>query len=264
MSLFRKPVFHAPETRKTNPFATRFFTPGAIPFYLGAVSMDSLVEQIIQGGRPSGTEESSRSHSGSNRNQMAQCFAIVGPHGTGKSTLLAQLEQALLKIQPSSRCGSLFLNTTTPSSHRILRSLQLLRANSICLIDGFEQIPKLGQSLCASTAKTLRRKLIVTSHALPNGFAALWNTRMSEEIERYVIGYLLGLGRFTEQVPNTAKSDGSTRHAGPTDNLDLIEVLLHSQEWRSSRAKHRENLRECLFDMYDWWGNRVDEIPGNR
>lgn len=264
MSLFRKPGFHSPTTRKTNPFATRFFTPGAIPFYFGTVSIDSLVEQIVQGDSSSRTEESSQSEVVSNQNRSGHCFAIVGPHGTGKSTLLAQLEQALLEIQPTSRCGSLFLNTTTPSRERIVRSLQLLRANSICLIDGFEQIPKWGQSLCAWTAKNLRRKLIVTSHVLPNGFAALWNTRMSEEIERYVIGHLLRADRFTEQVPFVTNCDSSTNDAANTQFRDLIEVLLHSQEWRSSRAKHRENLRESLFDMYDWWGNRVDEIPGNR
>lgn len=237
MNLLRKPDFHSPRTRKTNPFATRFFTPGAIPFYFGAVSMDSLVEQIIQRASPSGTEESSLPQTGSNQNQRGQCFAIVGPHGTGKSTLLAQLEQALLEIHPNSRCGSLFLNTKTPSRQRIVRSLNLLRANSICLIDGFEQIPTWGQSVCVWTAKNLRRKLIVTTHALPNGFATLWNTRMSEEIERYVIGHLLGSGHFTEQVRITATSDGHTDDAADTQNRDLIEVLLHSQEWRASRAK---------------------------
>ena len=46
--------------------------------------------------------------------------------------------------------------------------------------------------------------------------------------------------------------------------LELLELLVQSEEWKMSRAKHRENLRESLFEMYDWWGNQVDENLGNR
>lgn len=285
MSLFRKPIIHPPPSRNSNPFATRFFTPGAIPFYFDRVPLvssenqsalrenspehqqaifDALLSQIFagqfnsQGERWERPNSKSTARERSNRPKRCSCFAIVGPHGTGKSTLLAQLEQAILETYSHRSCQSLFLNSSSSSRQSLTRALRLLKTSSICLIDGFEQLPKWGQTLCVWTAKSLHRKLIATSHALPKGFVPLWNTQMSPEIERYVIGQLLN------NVPAVESEDDLEQRSSNFKNRELLDLLLESEEWRTSRAKHRENLRESLFDMYDWWGNRVDEILGNR
>lgn len=285
MSLFRKPNIHPPPSRTSNPFATRFFTPGAIPFYfdrvppvlsenklaLRAISpehqqaiFDALLAQILgsqfksQGELSDLRNRKSTAPDRSNRPKRCSCFAIVGPHGTGKSTLLAQLEQSLLETYSHRGCQSLFLNSSSSSRQSLTKALRLLKTSSICLIDGFEQLPKCGQTICVWTAKSLQRKLIATSHALPKGFVPLWHTQMSPEIERYVVGQLLGNVCSGESGEDPAKRSSNFK------NRELLDLLLESEEWRTSRAKHRENLRESLFDMYDWWGNRVDEILGNR
>lgn len=284
MSLFRKPDIHPPLSRNSNPFATRFFTPGTIPFYFDRVPpvqsidqpslretlleqqaiFEALLAQILSGEFRSQGELWDRRDSKliprdrSNRTKRCSCFAIVGPHGTGKSTLLAQLEHAILESYSHRSCQSLFLNSSSSSRQSLARALLLLKTSSICLIDGFEQLPKWGQRLCVWTAKSLHRKLIATSHVLPKGFVPLWNTQMSPEIERYVIGQLL------KNVPAVESEDDLEQRSSNFKNRELLELLLKSEEWRISRAKHRENLRETLFDMYDWWGNRVDEILGNR
>jgi len=44
----------------------------------------------------------------------------------------------------------------------------------------------------------------------------------------------------------------------------LKTALLESQAWKDSREKQKENLRESLFDMYDWWRDTVDEYSRAR
>src|SRR5437016_5663581 len=60
-----------PRDRTTNPFSTRFVRPGALPFRFSAgQTAASLVARL---------------------HELHWRAQIVGPHGTGKSTLLAAL-----------------------------------------------------------------------------------------------------------------------------------------------------------------------------
>ncbi len=71
---------------------------------------------------------------------------------------------------------------------------------------------------------------------------------MNPNIEHYVVSQLL-----TQIEPD---KDDST--------CLILEEMMQSPEWIRSRNKHGENLRESLFDMYDWWRDRVDENLKNR
>jgi hypothetical protein len=116
-----------------------------------------------------------------------------------------------------------------------------------CLIDGYEQIPRWAQFLIIARAKPRRVALCVTAHRLPWMFQTLWETRVDAHVESHVIECLLA---------NVAAKDG-----GPPS---LISDLLHSPHWAASRQKHQENLRESLFDMYDWWQATVDDFRRSR
>jgi hypothetical protein len=37
-----------------------------------------------------------------------------------------------------------------------------------------------------------------------------------------------------------------------------LELVIQSEAWSESRARHGQNLRESLFDMYDWYRDQVD------
>jgi hypothetical protein len=78
-------------------------------------------------------------------------------------------------------------------------------------------------------------------------FQTLWETRVDPHVESHVIECLLA---------NVAAKDG-----GPSS---VISDLLQSPHWAVSRQKHQENLRESLFDMYDWWQATVDDFPRSR
>jgi hypothetical protein len=239
----------APPAR--NPFATRFFQPGAIAFHFGSsTNTQSLVDQLIasEPSLPPKHLSHAQTSSQSQRLTTRKCFAIVGPHGTGKSTLLSEIQSEILKRHANLSSKSLFLNSALSPSRCLKQTLQLLANHSVSLVDGYEQLPKWGLPLTRRLATLLRRTFLVTSHSLPYRFCELWKTQMNPQIEHYVVSQLL-----TQIEP------------GKDDSTCLIlEEMMQSQEWIRSRNKHGENLRESLFDMYDWWRDRVDENLKNR
>lgn len=200
----------------SNPFASRYIVPGSMEFYFsGSCTIDELVERISV--LP--TEHRSERPG----------FAIVGPHGTGKSTLLSQLAKRL-------SVASVTLHTSTGRIAGLQAVFRNVHHQRFSLVDGFEQLPWWTQRLAIAYARIRGSTLCVTSHMLPAGFELLWQTGMDSRIERHVVDQLL---------------QGRQAHWGST--------LLASDAWNQSREKHGQNLRETLFDMYDWWRDTVDE-----
>jgi hypothetical protein len=205
----------------SNPFSSRFLEPGAIPFvFRDSESLASLADRI----------RSSLEAPTKHRVKLA----IVGPHGTGKSTLLRHLSEHL-------DCTATVLHATSNKWIAIDEILKAMRRKQPCLIDGYEQLPLWGKTLLIARSKVNRVPLCVTSHRLPWDFELLWETRIDPQVETHVIDTLLA-------------------DADPRVKSDLLD----SQDWEKSRQKHRENLRESLFDMYDWWRDTVDEFSPSR
>jgi hypothetical protein len=48
------------------------------------------------------------------------------------------------------------------------------------------------------------------------------------------------------------------------ENTAKFNELLQSDAWKTSRDRHGSNLRESLFDMYDWWRDTVDAQNNGR
>lgn len=199
----------------SNPFASRHLQPGAIPFlFRDEQSIEGLADQISK----------------------ARCLrqAIVGPHGTGKSTLIQQLCERL-------GCPAIVLHSTTPKQVGLMECMARVRSGDLCLIDGYEQLTYWGRGLLVAYAARRRVKLCASSHRLPLGFELIWETKVDHAVEDHVISRLL-VGAEPQ----------------------VKSALLESEAWRKSREKQGENLRESLFDMYDWWRDTVDELSPRR
>jgi hypothetical protein len=206
----------------SNPFSSRYLEPGAIPFQFPAGhSLETLARRLERGivGR-------------SFRAPMR--FAIVGPHGSGKSTLMRHLGQRL-------DCSVVVLHSSTAKWGAVAEAVKSVAEGRVCLVDGYEQLPVWGRALLVARSALYGVTLCVTSHRLPKFFELFWQTRVDTTVEAYVIDQLL--------------SGESPR---------LKASLLESEAWRMSRSKRGGNLRESLFDMYDWWRDTVDEDPGCR
>ena len=237
------------EATTSNPFCSRFLQPGHIPFcFRGTESISQLADRIRAPRAPS-APRGKRATRGK-KAQTALRLSIVGPHGSGKSTLLHQLNQELRGNRQSncqSDSGLVVLHSSSNKLAALRSILRQIHRDQWCLIDGYEQIPRWAQFLIIARAKPRRVALCVTAHRLPWMFQTLWETRVDAHVESHVIECLLA---------NVAAKDG-----GPPS---VISDLLHSPHWAASRQKHQENLRESLFDMYDWWQATVDDFRRSR
>jgi hypothetical protein len=189
----------------TNPFATRWTRPGAIPFdFGGRCSVDELVRRL------------------------ANCDwrgAIVGPHGSGKSTLVRTLIPAL---EAAGR-GAVLI-TLCDGQKRLplsLRRLDRQRGRSIVVIDGYEQLGRLPRWRLQSHCRRRGYGLLVTAHG-HCGLPALFRTGPD----------LAMIERVVEQV--------LPPHGGRIRRSDL------ERAWR----RHGENVRELLFELYDLFETR--------
>lgn len=194
----------------TNPFATRCFQPGALDYeFFGKQEWSTFAKQC--------------------RNQTG-CALIVGPHGTGKSSLLITLAKELMTLDPEIRIESLFLHNDGKSSKRFLKSYSNWDKSDIVLLDGFEQLSFIRRVQVCVSARRNSLSVIATTHRNFLGCPVLWRTSIDATTERWVMAKLL-----------------------ESRSSDVLSQALSSEDWRVSRVRHQQNLRESLFDMYDWW-----------
>jgi len=207
-----------------NPFSTRYTRPGAIPFRFPPGSdADKLVEQLrCQGWRG----------------------AIVGPHGSGKSSLLAALipairragkEVLLVELHDGQRRlpvdlekGSGVFVCQADSAAQVGSQTKTPDPFSgVVIVDGYEQLSWWNRLRLRGVARRRRFGLLVTSHA-PTSLPLLFRTATSLELAQAIVRSLL---------------------AGRPE--------LVSPEQLAQRFELRQgDLRELLFDLYDLYEQR--------
>jgi energy-coupling factor transporter ATP-binding protein EcfA2 len=185
---------------ESNPFSTRWTRPGALPYlFPRGADARTLVDRL----RASGW-----------RGQ------ITGPHGSGKSTLVAALNPALRAA------GRHVVQITLRDSQRRLSfdlaNLPGLDETSIIVVDGYEQLS--GWSRLQLCRLCTRRGwgLLVTSH-VDVGLPEVFQTKVTCDIARQIVERL-------QQPENVVITDG-----------DVAAAL----------ARHGGNMREALFTLYD-------------
>jgi hypothetical protein len=182
-----------------NPFSTRFVEPGAIPFRLpDGLSPVDLVRRL-----------------GAND----WWGEIVGPHGSGKSSLL----RALLPLLAGRAVHHVRLNT----SERALpgRVWEPLAPSAVLVIDGFEQLGWLTRRRVGRHCRRQGAGLLVTAHR-PVGLPPLYRTDVTAATAAAVIRGLVPPGG-----------------GWVLDGYDVAARL---------RA-NRGSLRDVLFELYDVW-----------
>ena len=187
-----------------NPFATRRVRPGALPFFFRAgESAAGLVERLRAAG---------------------WWGQIVGPHGTGKSTLLA----ALLPHLREAGCDPLLVvrhqgeGALPEEAREVPRRPGDTGHRRLLVIDGYEQLSWWAGWRVRHLCRAGGHGLLVSSHA-DAGLPVLYRTSVSRESARRVVAHL-------------------TAGAAPTVTEDEVTARL---------AARHGNLREALFDLYD-------------
>lgn len=146
--------------------------------------------------------------------------AVVGPHGSGKSSLLDQLAPRLEQHGLKPRIYRLTAESGQADKDALLAIVREMRAPDMLLLDGAEQL---------STRQWLPLRVAVDSLA----------------------GCVVTLHR-TGRLPTLMETE--TTPALFTELIaDLTGCTLPPGEAASIHARHRGNMRECFRELYDRW-----------
>jgi hypothetical protein len=187
-----------------NPFATRFIRPGAGEFLLPeAITLETLVVQMAAADW---------------RGQ------IIGPHGSGKSSLLAALRPALEAAGRELEWFALRLGQRSlPANARMAADWS---ATTQIVIDGYEQLGWPARWWIQRAARRQKAGLLVTAHT-DVGLPTLWNTLASEPLAQRIVAELL---------------------AG--------DELIAPEDVSRCYQSHGGNVREMLLGLYDLYESR--------
>jgi hypothetical protein len=192
---------------QSNPFATRFTRPGVIDFiFFRGESVASLVKGL---------------------RKSDWWGQITGPHGSGKSTLVAAVVPVL------EAAGRRVVRITVPQDQSHLSRPFPWQPdgneNSVTqvIIEGYERLSWWSRWRVKSACRRRRAGLLVTSHG-DAGFPTLYRTEPTLELAKAVVGRLLAPG----------------------------DVTITEADIAAAFASHPDNLREMLFSLYDLYQTR--------
>jgi hypothetical protein len=189
----------------SNPFATRFIRPGALRFiFPRGHSAESIVDALQAAGWRG---------------------EIIGPHGSGKSTLVAALMPVLESRGRRVRHFLFRRNSPKPQPDSLDGSQWDFRTQVV--VDGYEQLTWFSRRRLQSACRKRGAGLLITSHQ-PCGLTTIYRTQTTLPLARAVVAALLPLGDTT---------------------ISPADVALAYEETRG-------NLRETLFRLYDLYQER--------
>ena len=194
-------------TAAANPFATRFISPGQIPYFFSAPN--ELARLVTKG---------------SSLDWQAQ---IVGPHGSGKTTLAQELTRELQiwfdriefliirRFDDIQRCND--PKSSPPTQSKV--SQNDFDTNTMYVIDGIERLSWLQRKLLVTDCRKRGIGLLVTTHRRLSNLPILYETSFDADRFNKILSYL-----------------GSDQYA---------------DRYLQLANKHGQDCREMLFALYD-------------
>ena len=189
-----------------NPFSTRYVRPGALPFvFRSGESAQALVLRLRE------------------KNWWGE---IIGPHGSGKSTLVAALVTEMHAAGREIRLHA-FHDDIVSFAGLSPRALDL-HPTAVLIIDGYEQLSLWQKLRLRHSCRHAGCGLVVTAHQSA-GLPELYRTVVTPDIAAGVFAAL-------------------TRDR---------TALVTSSELPQCLAARNGNLRDALFDLYDLHERRM-------
>ena len=165
-----------------NPFASRFVRPGAMvyrdPKTLMTVDVDCLLAEL----------------------ESVRRAAIVGDHGTGKSTLLHTIAAQLESQYPEGRWVQLTRDNGFPIAERCrevvanvrvtLREQKSLVDGGVLVIDGAEQLPAWVRAVIAKRTQQRGQACLITTHRPVKRFKTIFQTALDHKLIEFLVTQL--------------------------------------------------------------------------
>lgn len=191
-----------------NPFSTRRVRPGALPYrYPAGQDATSLLQRLRNNGW---------------RGQ------IIGPHGSGKSSLVAAVIRAV--EQAGRRAVLMELHDGQRRLPQRLRHMPELAEGTVVVVDGYEQLSRWNRCGLRRFCRRRGLGLVVTAHASV-GLPDLARTSPSLRLAQDLVGQLLAQG----------------------------PALVSADEVNRQFVLRQGDLREVFFDLYDLYEQRRSE-----
>jgi energy-coupling factor transporter ATP-binding protein EcfA2 len=188
-----------------NPFCTRWVRPGAIPFlFPPGENAEKLADRLRQAG---------------------WWGEITGPHGSGKSALLAALTAAIERA--GQRTVLVVLHDAERRLPVDLRNDPRLRPPVLLMVDGYEQLSRWQRLALKRFCRRQGTGLLVTAHDSV-GLPPLYRTVATLDVAAQIVAQLMG-----DRRPPFTPEEVSQR-----------------------LSRRNGNLREMLFDLYDLFEQR--------
>lgn len=212
----------------SNPFASRFTRPGAIDYRDPATGRPIDPAELIS------------------RLKSMRMGAIVGDHGTGKSTLL----QTLSRFESSERfaygrwiqlgrdpslkfCGR--IRERYDNSIKTLKTQSEVESDHVLIIDGAEQISAIVRSIVRRRALVRGQMCLITTHRTLRGFPTLARTSINPSVVRTLAAELIA-------------------------NIPDPVIRGAMQNTIESRLQHPvTNVRDLWSDLYDTYESQISD-----
>ena len=191
------------EDHRCNPFSTKMVRPGSIAYRLPAGwTISRLADQL---------------------EALGWWGQVIGPHGTGKSTLLVEL---LRELRSRGRDCISFRGSQSRRWPRGEAAAWNRRTQIV--FDGFEQLCLPSQIWLMWRCQRVGAGLLVTTHRSV-GLSTLWKSGVSDALACELVNEL------------TAEYTG----------------VIEPDEVAAAMSLHGGNLREVFFDLYDRFEERI-------
>lgn len=216
-----------------NPFSTRFVRPDQMQYrFASDIDPDELFRSLLD------------------RFKSSPALAVIGPHGTGKSTLIHSLLRKIDAAGQEAGTGGVRVIRLSTSTKPVwpLEAIRMVQRRSLVVIDGFEQMPLVSRLAIVSRLHSGRSsaRLLVTAHRrqwfIPTFFCTYWDVEVIRDLTAEKLLHL-----------PIAKRKVMLQIANRLEQQHLAN--------RKIAAETPANVRDYWFSLYDAYEKLRNESP---
>jgi hypothetical protein len=209
-----------------NPFSTRFVRPDEMHYrFASEIDPETFAQSLLD------------------RFEKESALAVIGPHGTGKTTLLhflmPRLEAVRLEANFDAVCHVRLSSSGKPIG--LVAAARLVAGRTLVVIDGFEQLPLASRLAIVARLKCRRgsARLLVTAHRrqwfVPTFYRTCWDMQIVRSLTTEKLAHLptqsrIAMQRIADRLADQQLSNRDRAWMAPANVRDYWFALYDAYE----------------------------------